>query len=65
MKRFENKVVLVTGASRNTGVGIAALFIREGAKVCICGSTEKSTKQGGQFLRDMGLDGFVEIPCDI
>ena len=65
MKRFENKVVLVTGASRNTGVGIAALFIREGAKVCICGSTEKSTAQGGRFLREMGLDGFVEIPCDI
>ena len=65
MKRFENKVVLVTGASKNTGVGIAALFIREGAKVCICGSPEKSTAHGGQLLRDMGYDGFVEIPCDI
>lgn len=65
MKRFENKVVLVTGASRNTGVGIAALFIREGAKVCICGSSEKSTAQGGKFLREMGLDGFTEVPCDI
>lgn len=63
--RFQDKVVLVTGASRNTGVGIAALFIREGAKVCICGSTPASTEQGGRFLRDMGLDGFIEVPCDI
>lgn len=65
MKRFEGKVVLVTGASRNTGVGIAALFIGEGAKVCICGSSAESTKKGGDTLRAQGLDGFVEIPCDI
>jgi len=63
--RFKDKVVLVTGASRNTGVGVAALFLREGAKVCICGSTPKSTAQGGQFLREMGLDGFLEVPADI
>lgn len=63
--RFKDKVVLVTGASRNTGVGIAALFIREGAKVCINGSTPESTAQGGQHLREMGLEGFVETPADI
>ena len=63
--RFKNKVVLVTGASRNTGVGIAALFIREGAKVCVNGSTPESTAQGGRFLREMGLDGFLETPADI
>ncbi len=63
--RFKDKVVLVTGASRNTGVGIAALFIREGAKVCINGSTPKSTSEGGDFLHEMGLQGFVEIPADI
>lgn len=63
--RFHNKVVLVTGASRNTGVGIAALFLREGAKVCICGSTPDSTAQGGRLLREQGLDGFLETPADI
>ncbi len=65
MKRFENKVVLVTGSSRNTGVGIAALFIREGAKVIICGTTAESTSKGAAELRSMGLDGFIEAPCDI
>ena len=63
--RFQDKVVLVTGASRNTGVGIAALFNREGARVCINGSTSESTAQGGHFLREMGLDGFLETPADI
>lgn len=65
MKRFQDKVVLVTGASRNTGVGIAALFLREGAKTCICGSTSKSTANGAAELRAMGFDGFLEVPCDI
>ncbi|MDY0170264.1 MAG: SDR family oxidoreductase [Thermoguttaceae bacterium] len=63
--RFQDKVVLVTGASRNTGVGIAALFLREGARVCICGSTPDSTAQGGRLLREQGLDGFLETPADI
>ena len=63
--RFKDKVVLVTGASRNTGVGIAALFIREGAKVCINGSTPESTARGGETLRGMGLEGFLEAPADI
>ncbi len=65
MKRFENKVVIVTGASRNTGVEIADLFIREGAKVCTSGSTLNSTQNGANELRSRGLDGFISIPCDI
>ena len=31
MKQFENKVVLVTGGSRNTGLEIVDRFLREGA----------------------------------
>ncbi|MBO4287518.1 MAG: SDR family oxidoreductase [Kiritimatiellae bacterium] len=65
MGRFEGKVVVVSGTSRNTGVGIAALFIREGAKVFTCSSTPESTRKGGDQLRAMGLDGFTEVPCDI
>ncbi len=33
MKRFEYKVVIVTGASRGIGQAIAVAFGREGAKV--------------------------------
>ena len=65
MKRFENKVVVISGASRNTGVEIADLFIREGAKVCICASSEKSTLQGVETLRARGLNDFIAVACDI
>ncbi len=64
-KRFQDKVVLVTGTSRNTGVGIAALFLREGAKVFICSSTAASTAKGAALLHGMGLDGFIQVPADI
>ncbi len=65
MKRFENKVALVTGTSRNTGVAIAALFLREGARVFVCSSTPEATARGAARLREMGLDGFTEVPADI
>ena len=36
-KRFENKVVIVTGACRGIGMGIALAFAREGAHaVSVC-----------------------------
>lgn len=54
MKRFENKVVVVTGASRGIGQSICAAFAREGAKVVgIARSDLKETAAtcvGGQFI---------------
>lgn len=35
MKRFEDKIVLVTGASKGLGVGCASLFAAEGATVVV------------------------------
>ena len=35
--RFENKVVVVTGASSGIGEGVAKMFLEEGAKVVGCG----------------------------
>lgn len=65
MKRFEGKVVLITGGNRNTGVEITDLFIREGARVFMCGSNPASTKKGEEILRARGLDGFTAVPCDV
>ena len=63
--RFKDKVVLVTGATRNTGVSIAALFIREGAKVCINGCTEKGLQNGASELNKAGLQNFDQYIADI
>ncbi|MDC6386152.1 SDR family oxidoreductase [Flagellimonas taeanensis] len=63
--RFKDKVVLVTGATKNTGVGIAAFFIKEGAKVCINGHSPKSLERGADELRAMGLEGFDQFAADI
>lgn len=51
MKRFEGKVVLVTGGNRNTGLDIVEKFVREGAKVFMCGSTADSTAAGIASLK--------------
>ena len=65
MGRFDGKVVLVTGGNRNTGLDIVEKFVREGAKVFMCGSSEASTARGAEILKSRGLEGVVSIPCDI
>ncbi len=57
--RFHDQVVIVTGASRGIGKGIAQLFAKEGAKLVLVGRdenalnlvTENLTKEGTQVLR--------------
>lgn len=63
--RFEDKVVLVTGSSRNTGLGIAAAFLREGAFVFVNGSTAESTRSGAEKLRAAGFDRLAEVPANL
>ena len=65
MGRFDGKVVLVTGGSRNTGLAIVERFVREGAKVFMCGSTEESTAKGAAALKARGVESVVSQPCDI
>ena len=65
MKRFEGKVVLVTGGNRNTGIEIVDLFVREGAQVFMCGSTPASTAKGEQILRARNIGDFTAVPCDV
>ena len=65
MKRFEGKVVLVTGGNRNTGLDIVEKFVREGARVFLCGSSEQSTARGVEALKGRGLSGFTAQVCDV
>ena len=65
MGRFENKVVVVTGGARNTGLEIVDSFVREGAKVFFCGSSEASVAEGVRALEERGLKGFRGVKCDV
>ena len=65
MGMFDGKVALVTGGNRNTGLDLVEKFVREGAKVYMCGSTEESTIKGAEVLKARGVEGVVSIPCDI
>lgn len=65
MGRFSDKVVIVTGASRNTGVAIARRFIDEGAIVYTSASTEESATHGAEQIKASGRTNFHTIPCDI
>ena len=63
--RFKDKVVLVTGGNRNTGLWLVKKFVDEGAKVFMCGSTAASTAAGVEKLKGMGVEGVVAQPCDV
>ena len=63
--RFKYKFVLVTGANRNTGLGIAASFAAEGATVFLNGPTVETVKLGLDELRQRGLSGLVGIAGDL
>ncbi len=65
MKRFEGKIVLVTGGNRNTGLDLVEKFVREGARVFMCGSSERSTAAGAEALKARGLEGVVSQACDV
>jgi meso-butanediol dehydrogenase/(S,S)-butanediol dehydrogenase/diacetyl reductase len=63
LKRFENKVVVVTGGSRGIGLGIAERFAQEGAKVCLS-ANEKSVFDAAAKLREAGYDA-IGVETDV
>jgi 2-deoxy-D-gluconate 3-dehydrogenase len=62
MKRFENKVIIVTGASRGIGQAIAVTFAREGAKVV--GVARSNLADTGSKAKAAGGD-FIAVRADL
>ena len=65
MNRFKNKVVLVTGGNRNTGLWLVKKFVDEGAKVFMCGSSAASTAAGVEKLKELKVEGVIAQACDV
>lgn len=62
MKRFERKVVVVTGASRGIGQAIAVAFAQEGAKVA--GVARSDLAETGSKVKAAGGE-FIPIHADL
>jgi len=63
LMRFQDKVVVVNGASRGIGRGIALRFAKEGADIVV-GANEDKIHEVAEEIRAMGRKG-LSIFCDV
>lgn len=63
MKRFEEKTILITGASRGIGKGIAQRFATEGASL-ILSANEDLVHAVAQDLKESGTN-VASVMCDV
>lgn len=64
MKSFENKVVIVTGASSGIGLATAKAFAREGAKVVISDINEQAGQETVKSIENESGEATF-IKCDV
>ena len=61
MERLKNKNILVTGGTRGIGLASAQEFEREGARVAICGTDEKTLKEARSTLGPKALAFSADV----
>ncbi|WP_224365988.1 SDR family NAD(P)-dependent oxidoreductase [Hyalangium versicolor] len=61
---FQDKTVLITGGSRGLGLVLARNFLKEGARLAICGRDEATLERARTELERLGGE-VVAIPCDV
>lgn len=62
--KLQNKVALITGASKGIGEGIAKVFAQEGANLVLC-ARSKSTETLAQNLSEQYGIQAIFAPCDV
>ncbi|MEA4906849.1 MAG: glucose 1-dehydrogenase [Chloroflexi bacterium] len=62
--RFQNKVVIVTGAAKGIGWGIASVFCKEGAKVCVVDWDAATGLETVDAFRRDGAEAIF-VKCDV
>ena len=62
--RFDDRVAVITGATRGIGLAIARILVDEGARVCITGRKQDSLDAALTYLGDaaIGVVGKVDDP---
>jgi NAD(P)-dependent dehydrogenase (short-subunit alcohol dehydrogenase family) len=63
-RKFEGKIVLVTGASRGIGKDIALAFAREGASLVLAARSAEGLQRVEQEIGEMGCEA-LSIPTDV
>lgn len=58
-KRLEGKAALITGASKGIGLGLARVFLEEGASVFLCARGEEGLARAASELADRFGEGRV------